>query len=703
MPAAPAPPGTIGAGVASMSQTVAAPLSIRRFAFTGRTDEYFRIWAVSLCLSLLTLGAYSAWGKVRKRRYLYAHTRFDGSGFDYRALPVAILKGRIIAVLLFGGFALSGHFLPQAQIAFVLLLLLLTPWIVVASSRFNARNSAYRNVAFAFDGTLREATKVMLGYGTLAMVTLGIAYPWFRMRRARFIVGRHRIGATPFKADLPAGGFIVTYLLAALMLIGAGVLMFGALLAIVGLTAADAEPTPPPAGRRPGSDHRALRRLPRRVRFREGARRQPDAQRYCHRTAASSQHAPRTRPRLALCEQRRGRPRDRRARGAVGDGPHGALPGEQSRHRRYGAARIVPGSAGRRGDGDGLGSRRPVRRRRLAVSGFDGVLFDGLATTAVPVRVEVHADDVTIADGTVTARVPRARVVADAPIPGVPRTLRLPEGERVETDDHAAVTSIWPEHGAVARAGYAIESRWWAVLGCIAITAACIWFIVAVVLPLGADPVARHISPEVELYLGKRALASLDATVLEAVATAGRGAARMARQVRSIRCRRIGRCALCHRLPPCRGAECVRAARGHDRRHRRNGRCRSAGGRSLLAVLAHEIGHVRGRHAMRLVLQNSGVAVLMTALAGDAVGVTFLAIALPSMLLQSGYTRQFEAEADDYAFAHMKRHDVSPQAFADALRSLERETGRSDDSAVSRYLGTHPATAERIRRAEGAR
>ena len=92
-------------------------------------------------------------------------------------------------------------------------------------------------------------------------------------------------------------------------------------------------------------------------------------------------------------------------------------------------------------------------------------------------------------------------------------------------------------------------------------------------------------------------------------------------------------------------------------------------------MLAHEIGHVRGRHAMRLVLQSSGVAVLLTALAGDAVGVTFLAVALPTMLLQSGYSRQFEAEADDYAFAHMKRHGVSPQAFADVMRRLEKETG----------------------------
>src|SRR5437867_2770564 len=61
-----------------------------RFAFTGRATEYFRIWIISLCLSLATLGVYSAWGKVRKKRYLYAHTALDGTGFDYRASPLAI-------------------------------------------------------------------------------------------------------------------------------------------------------------------------------------------------------------------------------------------------------------------------------------------------------------------------------------------------------------------------------------------------------------------------------------------------------------------------------------------------------------------------------------------------------------------------------------------------------------------------------------
>jgi predicted Zn-dependent protease len=337
------------------------------------------------------------------------------------------------------------------------------------------------------------------------------------------------------------------------------------------------------------------------------------------------------------------------------------------------------------------------------VIAFDGVLHDGRTAIAVPVRVEELLTDVAIADGTVTARLPRASIVADAPIPGVPRTLRLPDGERIETADHAAVSALWPEHDLIARTAYALESRWWGALGGIALTAACVWLIVAIALPLGADPVARRISPDVERYLGKQALASLDASVLKpSQLPEGRQrewrekfnrfvAGEPGAERYGIVFRRAG-APNAFALPG--GTivvtdEMANAVGSDD---------------ELLAVLAHEIGHVRGRHAMRLVLQNSGIAVLMTALAGDAVGVTFLAIALPTLLVQSGYSRQFEVEADDYAFAHMKRHGVSPQAFADVMRRLEKQAGAvNEDAKVVRYLGTHPATTERIRRAEEAR
>ena len=224
-----------------MSDADVAPSATHRFRFTGTTAEYFRIWIVSLCLSLATLGVYSAWGKVRKKRYLYAHTVLDGSGLDYRATPLAILKGRVIALALFGGFALAGHVFPLAQLVLVVLLLIVTPWIVVASSRFNARNTAWRNVTFAFDGRLKEAARIFIGLGLATVATLGLLFPYFKMRRAKFIVQHHRFGATPFAANLDSGGFIVVYLLAGLMAIAAVVVVFsasGASIALMGRRAA---------------------------------------------------------------------------------------------------------------------------------------------------------------------------------------------------------------------------------------------------------------------------------------------------------------------------------------------------------------------------------------------------------------------------------------------------------------------------------
>ena len=202
-----------------MTDGIAGEAEVHPFEFTGNAADYFRIWIISLCLSLFTLGIYSAWAKVRKKRYLYAHTRLAGSGFEYRASPLAILKGRVIALVLFGGIAVAGHFFPIAQLAFILLLLLLLPWLVVATARFNARNSTWRSIRFGFDGRIGEAAKVLLGLGVLAGLTLGIVYPYYRMRRARFVVGRHRFGTTAFATSFTSGPFYVAYLAALGMVI----------------------------------------------------------------------------------------------------------------------------------------------------------------------------------------------------------------------------------------------------------------------------------------------------------------------------------------------------------------------------------------------------------------------------------------------------------------------------------------------------
>ena len=81
---------------------IASPApTIEQFRFTGSGGEYFRIWIVNLLLSVVTLGIYSAWAKVRRMRYFYGNTQLAGDVFEYHGQPRQILKGRLIAFGMF--------------------------------------------------------------------------------------------------------------------------------------------------------------------------------------------------------------------------------------------------------------------------------------------------------------------------------------------------------------------------------------------------------------------------------------------------------------------------------------------------------------------------------------------------------------------------------------------------------------------------
>ncbi|VAX05201.1 Thymidylate kinase, partial [hydrothermal vent metagenome] len=131
------------------------------FSFTGNAKEYFGIWIVNLFLSVITIGIYTAWAKVRRVRYFYGNTHLDGHNFEYHANPKSILIGRIIVL----GFLLLLNVL-SAITPFALLLLvpylIAFPWIINKSMRFNARVTSYRNIRFNFAGSYWRAAGVFI-------------------------------------------------------------------------------------------------------------------------------------------------------------------------------------------------------------------------------------------------------------------------------------------------------------------------------------------------------------------------------------------------------------------------------------------------------------------------------------------------------------------------------------------------------------
>ncbi len=121
-----------------------------QFGFTGSGREYFGIWIVNLFLTIVTLGVYSAWAKVRSNRYLYGNTRVAGSAFDYTADPIQILKGRAIAVLLFVIYQVSIRFFPSFSSIALAAFFILVPAIYVFSMAFKMRYSSWRGINFSF-------------------------------------------------------------------------------------------------------------------------------------------------------------------------------------------------------------------------------------------------------------------------------------------------------------------------------------------------------------------------------------------------------------------------------------------------------------------------------------------------------------------------------------------------------------------------
>jgi uncharacterized membrane protein YjgN (DUF898 family) len=194
------------------------------FEFNASGREYFNIWIVNLLLSIVTLGIYSAWAKVRRLQYFYRNTRLADASFDYHGTPQAILKGRLIAFGLLAAYTFAGKFFPLLGLLIALLIGIAMPWLIVRSLRFKLYNSSYRGLRFAFAGSDRDAYRVFLLFPILTGLTLYLLAPFTHQRIKQYQHCNSRFGETFFKFQASVGSFYGIYLKFLLMLVALGIL-----------------------------------------------------------------------------------------------------------------------------------------------------------------------------------------------------------------------------------------------------------------------------------------------------------------------------------------------------------------------------------------------------------------------------------------------------------------------------------------------
>lgn len=204
--------------------------------FSGRTGEYFGIWIVNLVLTVLTLGIYSAWAKVRTERYFYGNTRLAGASFEYLAAPLQILKGRLIAYAFLLALGISAKFqVFVVLIPLYLLLLACFPWLLCLGLRFRARYSAWRGLRFGFDGKVGDAYINFMLLQIVSLFTLNLLSPWVHMQQQQYMANGHRYGGKTFRFQGEVGKYYIPFLIALGIGMALGMVMMIAIFGLIGL------------------------------------------------------------------------------------------------------------------------------------------------------------------------------------------------------------------------------------------------------------------------------------------------------------------------------------------------------------------------------------------------------------------------------------------------------------------------------------
>ena len=181
--------------------------TVRKLKFHGKGFDLFSIFIVNILLTVLTLGVYYFWGKVKIKRYLYSQLEFDGDRFTFHGKGKELFIGGVIGIVIFAIFYGSQYLIETSGnkyfIAISLILSLiffsLFPIIFILSRRYYLSRSSWRGIRFSFRGGIKQFYRVIAKGVLLTIVTFGLYSPILRNRMKQYFVENSYFGTRSFR------------------------------------------------------------------------------------------------------------------------------------------------------------------------------------------------------------------------------------------------------------------------------------------------------------------------------------------------------------------------------------------------------------------------------------------------------------------------------------------------------------------------
>lgn len=236
-PAAVTPPRTAPAAAAPASDrgpTAGAPPSEQaaarhRLGFHGAGGSLFGIHIVNVLLTLLTLGVYYFWGKVRVRRYLLSQTAFDDDRFAYHGTGGELWRGFLKAMLFFVLPIMALNLVPlvpggrplrlPAKLLTYVIVSVFVPLAMIGARRYRLSRTSWRGIRFSLRARTWAFVRLFLAGALLTSLTLTVYYPVFETNRFGFLTSHAYFGQRRFRFDGRGRDLIRPYLLTLLLFI----------------------------------------------------------------------------------------------------------------------------------------------------------------------------------------------------------------------------------------------------------------------------------------------------------------------------------------------------------------------------------------------------------------------------------------------------------------------------------------------------
>jgi len=329
---------------------------------------------------------------------------------------------------------------------------------------------------------------------------------------------------------------------------------------------------------------------------------------------------------------------------------------------------------------------------------IDGYYYDGKSSIqkAVVITFE-RSGEVLIHGAAVDIKITFDQLKIAARLGNTRRSLFMADGAKLETDNNQAVDKVcaYFDRNIFYSLLHSLEKNWSIVFVALLITVSFIWAGIEYGVPFASKWVVKGVPYSLEQDMGEQGLETLDKWLFSQSLISEAEQAQLQANFQ-------------HLVSASEKQYHYRLVLRNSKKMGANALALPGGiiiitdalfklaenDQQLQAVLAHEMAHIEYQHGLRAMLQDSITALFMAGVLGDITSITSLSVALPTMLVESRYSREFELKADQYAISYLQQNHIAVDHYVRILNLLDKQ---KKPQLEFDYLSSHPNMVKRIK------